>query len=237
MTLWEQLAEPFPPEVIGWKPSNISGNRCMALAYIDARDVQDRLDAVVGPENWRCTFREADDGCVICTLAIRVWRAEAGAAEWIEKSDVGDPSDQSKAGDKLKAAFSDALKRAAVQWGIGRYLYRLDATWADYDPQKKCIVRPPQLPAWALPGGKPKPAVIVTPDKSVLAAVAELDESTPLKDCPAAWSVVDLRCSMVGLSWPTLAKKLGIKSPDEITVGMFGSIMERFDKLQAGGAR
>lgn len=228
MTIWERLAEPFPPEVIGWKPSNISGNRCLALAYIDARDVQQRLDEVVDPENWRCTFREADAGCVVCTLAIRVWREEAGAAEWIEKSDVGDPSDQKAAGDKLKAAFSDALKRAAVQWGIGRYLYRLDTMWADYDPEKKQITKPPKLPPWALPG-KVKPAVIVTPDKSVYAAVEELDEATPLQDCPAAWSVVELRARLAGLPLQLLAERLGFKRIEAVPVSKFREIMERFD--------
>src|SRR5207302_5686984 len=45
------------------------------------------------------------------------------------------------------AAFSDALKRAAVKFGIGRFLYRLPAQWVDYDPQRRQFVRPPTLPA------------------------------------------------------------------------------------------
>ena len=58
------------------------------------------------------------------------------------------------AGDKLKAAFSDALKRAAVKLGIGRYLARLPRQWVDYDPQARQFVRPPTLPAWALPAAR-----------------------------------------------------------------------------------
>jgi hypothetical protein len=57
-------------------------------------------------------------------------------------------------GDKLKAAVSDGLKRAAVKLGIGRYLYRLPRQWVDYDPQTKQFKQPPQLPGWALPAAK-----------------------------------------------------------------------------------
>ena len=49
----------------------------------------------------------------------------------------------------MKAAFSDALKRAAVKFGVGRYLYRLPAQWLDYDSQKRQFARPPTLPDWA----------------------------------------------------------------------------------------
>jgi hypothetical protein len=68
---------------------------------------------------------------------------------WITKMDVGGPSEQPDGGDRLKAAFSDALKRAAVKFGIGRYLYRLPQQWADYDPAKRQFAAPPRLPDWA----------------------------------------------------------------------------------------
>jgi hypothetical protein len=38
-----------------------------------------------------------------------------------------------------------------VKFGIGRYLYRQEAQWVDYDPQKKKFVKPPRLPAAAMP--------------------------------------------------------------------------------------
>src|SRR5262249_53236793 len=56
----------------------------------------------------------------------------------------------------------DALKRVAVRVGVGRYLYSLPSQWCDYDPQRKCFTRTPQLPAWALPkkaaAASPQPA-------------------------------------------------------------------------------
>ena len=77
----------------------------------------------------------------------------------MEKTDVGSPSEQPDDGDKLKAAFSDALKRAAIKLGIGRYLYRLPRQWVDYDPQARQFKNMPTLPAWALPQGKPREEV------------------------------------------------------------------------------
>jgi hypothetical protein len=55
----------------------------------------------------------------------------------------------------MKAAFSDGLKRAAVQFGIGRYLYYLGPIWAAYNPQLKRIASLPELPEWAQPRKKP----------------------------------------------------------------------------------
>jgi hypothetical protein len=146
------LAEPFPAESLGCKPQTISGNRALAVYYIDARDVMDRLDAVVGPANWQDEYHNLPDGNVVCRLSLRV------GGEWIAKTDVGGESEQKDPGDRAKAAFSDALKRAAVKWSIGRYLYSLPAVWCDYDPQRKQLLRMPPLPAWALPRGAAAPA-------------------------------------------------------------------------------
>jgi hypothetical protein len=148
------LAMPFEPREVKFKPQMVKNNRCLAMAYIDARLIQDRLDEVLGVENWEDAYKILADGSVMCRLRCKL------GDRWITKTDVGSPSEQPDVGDRLKAAFSDALKRAAVKFGIGRYLYRLPASWVDYDPVKKQIVAPPQLPAFALPKGKaqPKPA-------------------------------------------------------------------------------
>lgn len=144
--LFEELAEPFDPQEVKWKPQQVKNNRCMAIAYVDARVIQDRLDDVLGAENWQDGYEVLNDGCVVCRLSVTI-----GENHVITKTDVGSPSEQPDQGDRLKASFSDALKRAAVKYGIGRYLYRLPHQWVDYDPVKKQIVRLPQLPAFALP--------------------------------------------------------------------------------------
>jgi len=151
------LSSPFEPREIKFKPQMVKNNRALAMAYIDARLIQDRLDEVLGVENWQDQYNILTDGSVMCRLRIRL------GGRWITKSDVGSPSEQPDSGDRLKAAFSDALKRAAVKFGIGRYLYRLPAQWVDYDPVKKQLTQLPQLPAFALPTPKAPPAKATKP--------------------------------------------------------------------------
>ncbi len=131
----EALASPFESNEIRHKPGVVSGNRALAIPYVDARAIQDRLDLVLGLANWQDEYECLADGSVICRLRIRL------GDEWIIKVDVGGPSDQPDEGDRRKAAFSDALKRAAVKFGIGRYLYRQTPQWLDFDPVRKQFVR------------------------------------------------------------------------------------------------
>jgi hypothetical protein len=147
----QALAAVFDPSEVKFKPAVVSGNRALALAYVDARVIQDRLDDVLGVSGWQDDYECLADGSVVCRLRLRL------GDTWVTKVDVGGPSEQPDGGDRLKAAFSDALKRAAVKFGIGRYLYRLPAQWVDYDPQKRQFARPPALPASALPVKEPEP--------------------------------------------------------------------------------
>src|SRR5207248_8554950 len=101
----EQLAAPFPLGEVQFKPGAVSGNRALALAYVDARSVQDRLDAVLGIDGWQDDYQTLPDGSVVCKLRLRI------GDEWITKTDVGGQSEQPDGGDRTKAAFSDALKR------------------------------------------------------------------------------------------------------------------------------
>lgn len=148
--LADVLADPFEADEVKCKPQQVSGNRCLVIHFIDARLVMDRLDEAVGVANWKDHYDVLPDGNVKCTLSLRV------GGEWVAKEDVGGPSEQPDDGDKCKAAFSDALKRCAVKWGIGRYLYGLPRSWADYDPQKRQILKPPELPGWARPSQRLK---------------------------------------------------------------------------------
>ncbi len=139
------LTAPFPADAVHVKPLAVSGNRALAAAYLDARAVMQRLDCVFGVGGWCDSYQLVNGGSVVCTLRVKV------DGEWVEKSDVGSQSEQPDDGDKLKAAFSDALKRAAIKLGIGRYLYRLPRQWVDWDAQKKQFLKTPSLPGWALP--------------------------------------------------------------------------------------
>jgi hypothetical protein len=121
----EALAAPFEAQEVHWLPMVLTKDesRALAVAYVDARDVMNRLDRVVGIAEWQDEYQQLSDGTMLCRLSIRL------DGEWITKCDVGGPSKQPDAGDKAKSAVSEALKRAAVKFGIARYLYRLEQTW------------------------------------------------------------------------------------------------------------
>lgn len=118
------------PTALGWRkigenlrvpmPSKQRRGRGGMFSYIDARQVMDRLDEVVGPGNWSDHYFAHQGGAVECTLTIF----------GVSKSDVGysnnpdaDPDDKEFEHEPLKAAYSDAFKRAGVKWGVGRFLY------------------------------------------------------------------------------------------------------------------
>ncbi len=141
------LAMPWRPGHVKWRPGRTSGSRCLAVPYIDARLIEERLDDVLGVENWKDAFDFLPSGEVVCTLSLRL------TGEWVGKQGVGKPSKQPDQGDRVKAASTDAFKRAAVKWGIARYLYFLPGVWADYDPNSKQLKSAPSLPEWATPEG------------------------------------------------------------------------------------
>lgn len=141
----QALSAPFESSEVKFKPQSISGNRALAVPFVDARVVMDRLDDVLGVFNWKDSYTVLPDGAVICRLEIRI------DGEWIGKEDVGGESEQPDEGDRRKAAFSDSLKRAAVKVGVARYLYRQKPQWVDYDPQRKQFTRQPTLPQSARP--------------------------------------------------------------------------------------
>ncbi len=119
-------------------------------------------------DGWQDEYECLADGCVVCRLRLRL------GGEWITKVDVGGESEQKDDGDRRKAAVSDALKRAAVKFGVGRYLYRLPSQWCDYDPQKRQFTRQPSLPASQAPAGKEAAAPKEAPGKKPPAGGAEL---------------------------------------------------------------
>ncbi len=130
---FKKLCEPFPPDRVSWRVGSTSGDktRGLALGYIDARDVMQRLDEVVGPENWQCRYSHAENKTV-CEIGILIPRHE-DMPEWVWKADgAGDTDFEAE-----KGALSDAFKRAAVRWGIGRYLYDLPAEWVHIEPAGK----------------------------------------------------------------------------------------------------
>lgn len=114
----KELRRPFPPEAIKFKGQSASGNRQKALAvpYIDARLVIARLNHVVGPD-WQPHYEPTQTG-MWCHLEL------AG----VTRSDFG-TNDSNQAGTKHKGMVSDALKRAAVLFGVGESVYASPSAW------------------------------------------------------------------------------------------------------------
>lgn len=142
MELLNQLKQPFDPNVIHWRAgaTNRDKTKAIALAYVDARDVMKRLDEVMGLD-WQCRYDHVTPNGVVCSIGLKIndewlWRANGAGETQVEGE---------------KGALSDAFKRAAVLWGIGRYLYYLPNEWVAYDSTKKKLVTVPTLPNWALP--------------------------------------------------------------------------------------
>lgn len=132
--VFEALAGEFPPEEVEFLPRGTSGGMALGLPYIDARDVMRRLDAVVGPAGWSFDFD------VLGPEAKRVKGRLTVLG--VTKCDAGEASGEEE---PLKSAVSDALKRCAVHFGVGRYLYYLPRLWAPYDAQKRRFVEKPRL--------------------------------------------------------------------------------------------
>lgn len=137
--LARQLAAPFGPEDIRFFPRVLwpktdQPNRALVVPYITARAVMTRLDQVFGLGGWSDHYERLPNGSVLCTLKVKI------AGRWIQRQDVGGESAQDDEGDRTKAAFSDALKRAAVKFGVGRYLYEVPPAWMPYDPKTKQVI-------------------------------------------------------------------------------------------------
>ena len=143
-----QLKQPFDIKFLKFRVGARTKDKSkgVALFYIDSREVQKRLDDVCGFDGWKSEMKYTPDG-VICTLSIKL-----PSGEWISRTDGGEKSQASP----FKGACSDALKRAAVQFGVGRYLYYIPNTWHmlssggfNFEDPSSILQ---SLPAWARPG-------------------------------------------------------------------------------------
>ena len=121
-TIREELARPFAPEDLEWRIQVTSKDKTSGLAipYVTNRAIQDRLDEVVGPENWYNDYKpwhgNGKKDAQICGISI-YFEGKGFITKWdgAEDSDI----------EPIKGGLSDSMKRSAVQWGIGRVLYKM----------------------------------------------------------------------------------------------------------------
>jgi hypothetical protein len=112
--LFAALAAPFAPDEVKVR----TGHNGRQLHYITARTAMNRLDSVLGPENWWDEYLPLEKS-VLCKLSIRLRDGQI-----ITKCDTGGYAGMADQGDDDKSGFSDAFKRAAAKFGVARYLYR-----------------------------------------------------------------------------------------------------------------
>lgn len=167
----EKLGDFFPASDIEWRAQRTGYNAnkkkpwILVMPYISNRGVMARLDEVCGPAGWRNEYKDAPgkDKGVLCGISILI------DGEWVTKWDGADQTSM----EAVKGGLSNSMKRAAVQWGIGRYLYMMETVYAEIktsgqhyamhkDPQTKKLIwsgywDDPALPDWATPGTKAEP--------------------------------------------------------------------------------
>jgi hypothetical protein len=147
--LFDALAAPFPVEEVSWRvgPTNERYRnegeplRGTPLCYIDARAVMDRLDSVVGFDGWQANYTPGVGTSIVCNIALRfpvIYNGNQIGHEWVWKGDGAGATDM----EAEKGALSDAFKRSAVRWGIGRYLYEIKAPRITLEQRGKTAIIP-----------------------------------------------------------------------------------------------
>lgn len=131
------LAQPFAPEDLEWRLQTALEEqmRGIAVPYVTNRAIMNRLDDVVGPENWRNEYipwhSAGKKDAQICGISIFF-----ESRGWVTKWDGAEDTDI----EPIKGGLSDSMKRAAVQWGVGRVLYNIDTVWVDIEKKGKSFV-------------------------------------------------------------------------------------------------
>ena len=143
-----KLADFFQPDELEWRAITISKRtgKGLAAAYVTNRAIMARLDSVCGIGGWQNEYRPGPNGGVVCGLSIYV--EERG--QWVTKWDGADNTDV----EAVKGGLSNAMRRAATQWGIARYLYDFPQQWVPVDDYKQFKVTP-RIPDHFLPGREP----------------------------------------------------------------------------------
>lgn len=122
------LKAPFSGDKIQWRvgSTNRDGNGGTMLAYADKRSYEERLDEVFGCNNWSSDTNWDETGLKVTITAkypdgTTTFHANGSGYKFDEEGRVDT--------DGFKGAISQAFKRAASEFGIGRYLYDLESPW------------------------------------------------------------------------------------------------------------
>ncbi len=162
LELFAALAAPFEPDEV-----KVRSQAGRSLPYITSRTIMNRLDDVVGPSNWWDDYQPLEHS-VICRLTVRLPDGTV-----LTKCDAGGYAGMADPGDDDKSGFADAFKRAAVKFGVGRYLYRDGVPrfarhdhHARQEPAPASAIRPPSAASSARMAPAPDPSPQPAPERS-----------------------------------------------------------------------
>ena len=198
-----------------------------------------RLDQVCGLGNWCNKFAPGPSGGVICGIGI-YFKGDTESC-WVYRWDGA----ENPKTEPVKGGLSNAMKRAAVQWGIGRYLYDLPETFVktgDYNEypnkgnytvkgtkqRKYYSWQTPPIPKKFLPDGAPE-----VPDAPPrMDPDNEMDppeESVPLITQEQRINLSEICESKnwnVTVALKRLANKYGLKKIDHLPRDRFDEVAE-----------
>jgi hypothetical protein len=161
----------FPEDIVRWRIERVGSKDgslwATAIAYIDARDIQHRLDDVLTAACWSQEYKAVTLGTnsgMLCSLTVQLGcDGTPGSGVFVTKQDGAELTDI----ESFKGGISKAFVRTAATLGIGRYLYDLEQTFVEISPTKKdgwnyaaasknqnlpaFYWKTPRLPEWARP--------------------------------------------------------------------------------------
>lgn len=187
-----ELAKPFHPSNVTWRPQAITDDKTKALAgaYVDAKAYMIRLDEVTGLD-WSVSYVPWGDR-IICHLTISgVTRSSTGEFEPVAE---------------ITAEYV-AFTRSCAMFGLGRYLYSLPVMWVDYDEPNQRFTEKSKARLHGIIAqhyqrflnGQPEPEALVSVPEdppSPVAVSPEMAESLTVLD--------KLGAELYGDQWPTV---------------------------------
>jgi hypothetical protein len=256
LEIMKALAEPFAPDEVDWRVGSTNSEKTsgLALAYIDARAAADRFDAVCGA-GWRCSYptilrsmAEGKRGSIcVCRIELKL------DGEWVGRENgAGDTAHEAE-----KGALSDAFKRAATLWGVGRYLYGFESPWVkivafgrSYKIAKEEWPKLHKLSADALARYRANPAAFRAPvpddppEKATFAPAAQAPaRPEPPKAAPKSEGQHPLVAKLHAASTLEDVRALVVRGRDELRHGPDAEELERelvakiLDTIPAAAAR
>lgn len=221
--LAKELSKPFPLKDIEWRVQRAMrtqrGDKAIVLPYITNRAIMTRLDEVFGPGNWKNEFTEWRDNGVLCGISAKI------DGEWVTKRDGAEETQV----EAVKGGFSGSMKRAAVQWGIGRYLYDLEESWVDVKEKGEVYIKSkikvngkdeyiqgywnkPSLPAWAIPSPEGQNSSQPQPQHQSQPQQQEQPQPLAAQDDAASKEMITM---LVGLATEMAYLKLGSNATED----------------------